>query len=132
MTKTDVAAQPAAQAPAPVTAPQKTAAENKKPEVKSNDVTITCQRGSDQRTIKIEARDDRTPAQSKEDFLCQVHYEKYGNSERVAWANSSKTHCEDVKSRIQSNLEDAGFKCSGQNSKTEEKVRPAIEKNKKV
>ncbi|HEX4926040.1 MAG TPA: hypothetical protein VFV50_18245 [Bdellovibrionales bacterium] len=119
-------------APAQATAPVQTAAPEPAAVVKTPAPppvdAIYCQRDLDNRVITIKERDSRVPAQSKEDFLCEVHYDKYGKSERVAWANGSKNHCDEVRGRIQTNLESAGFKCSKEAPKGGEKKAQILKK----
>lgn len=44
--------------------------------------------------------------------LCEVHYTKSGDKERIASAERQKNYCDGVLSKVKSNLETAGFKCS--------------------
>ena len=42
---------------------------------------------------------------------CELFYTKFGKTQSVATANLGTEYCEEVKERIQSNLEKAGFSC---------------------
>lgn len=42
---------------------------------------------------------------------CELFYTKFGKTQSVATANIGMEYCEEVKNRIQSNLEKAGFSC---------------------
>ena len=42
---------------------------------------------------------------------CELFYTKFGKTQSVATANIGTEYCEEVKKRIQSNLEKAGFSC---------------------
>lgn len=116
---------PATASPRPAAAAVNPSAEPvatlKKSEAPLPENSIYCKRDLDERVITIKERDPRVPAQSKDDLLCEVLYDKYGKSERVAWASGSKTYCDEVRGRIQANLESAGFKCSKDAPKPAEK-----------
>ncbi len=42
---------------------------------------------------------------------CELFYTKFGKTQSVATANIGTEYCEEVKKRIQANLEKAGFSC---------------------
>ncbi len=65
---------------------------------------VNCERDSDKRTIAIEASADGKG--------CSVQYTKFDKTERAAWSDTSRSHCDTVQARMQKNLEGAGFKCS--------------------
>ena len=43
---------------------------------------------------------------------CKLWYSRYGNRDSVASSEKASTHCENVKARIQKNLETANFTCT--------------------
>ncbi len=65
-------------------------------------VSLSCSRSNDVRKVEIEAQ---TPKG------CDLYYSVSGNRNKVAWSTNGESHCSDVKQRIQTNLEQAGFKC---------------------
>lgn len=64
--------------------------------------TITCKNGSDTRTLSVVAQNSG----------CEVSYTKFGETTAPASSASGTAHCESVKERIKTNLENAGFQCS--------------------
>jgi hypothetical protein len=63
---------------------------------------IQCENGTDKRTIAVE---------STSESGCEVHYSKFGNSEKVASAVHTPSFCEEVKDKIRSHLEAGQFSC---------------------
>lgn len=63
---------------------------------------LLCEHGSDKRIVVIE---------TKTDAGCEVHYTKFGNSEKVASAVHTPTFCEEVKDKIRAHLEAGQFSC---------------------
>lgn len=100
--------QPVAQVPQP--AAQKAPVVQAK-ETPSNSTLIECIRKADTRKIEIVNEPTRKISEAKIVRVCEVNYEKYGRSERVAEAASQKEWCNEVGNRIKSNLEAAGYKC---------------------
>lgn len=72
----------------------------KKSEAKMGD-GATCSMDGDERTIRIDHSDGN----------CMVMYKKMGEEKEVANGISSGNHCQSIKDRIMSNLENAGFSC---------------------
>lgn len=64
--------------------------------------SATCKSGDDVRKVAIVDR---------EGGGCGVQYDKFGNSEEVAHAVHVLSYCEEVYTRIQTNLTGAGFTC---------------------
>lgn len=63
---------------------------------------MTCKNGSDTRTLDV----------VKKDAGCEVSYTKFGETTAPASSSNGTAHCESVKERIKTNLENAGFQCS--------------------
>ncbi len=61
----------------------------------------TCLVGKDQRLVTLDKREKR----------CEVNYTKFGDTEQVAWAESTPTICDDAFSKIRTNIEGSGYKC---------------------
>ena len=66
---------------------------------------MLCERAKESRSLRLE---DVQPKG------CKLWYSNHG-SEPVAWSDVGPTHCEQVRDRIRTNLESAGFKCSATN-----------------
>jgi hypothetical protein len=62
---------------------------------------LACEQGTDKRTVLIESKDGG----------CEVHYSKFGNSEKIAYSAHSQEYCVEVKEKIRSRLEAAQFTC---------------------
>ncbi len=62
---------------------------------------VMCKKDKDERTLHIVEKPKG----------CALEYTKYGNKNIAAESVISAQHCNDVKSRIISNLEKAGFTC---------------------
>ena len=74
------------------------------------DGRITCKVDDDERAIQIvKAAEKKEPTTGR---VCEVVYTKASKAEVVAGSNLNLSHCEEVKKRIQSNLETGGFKCN--------------------
>lgn len=63
---------------------------------------MTCKNGSDTRTLEVVAKDSG----------CEVSYTKFGETTTPASSVNGTAHCDSVKDRIKTNLENAGFQCS--------------------
>lgn len=64
--------------------------------------TVTCTLDKDKRMIEVKADGENR---------CEVLYTKYDQQQSIASADSDVNHCQKVQERVQSNLENAGFKC---------------------
>ena len=75
----------------------------------------TCLVAGDTRTVTIDKKEKR----------CEVHYLKNGESEQVAWAESTPNICQEAFQSIRTNIEGRGFKCEdGLNSLKKEEKKP--------
>lgn len=63
---------------------------------------LSCEQGTDKRTVVIEP---------KTGTGCEVHYSKFGNSEKVASAVHTLAFCDEVKDKIRAHLEAGQFTC---------------------
>ncbi len=61
----------------------------------------TCLVGKDQRLVTLDKREKR----------CEVNYTKFGDTQQVAWAESTPSICSDTFEKIRSNIEGSGYKC---------------------
>lgn len=68
----------------------------------NKDKTI-CKQGEDVRQIEIEILSPKG---------CKVWYSKFGKKNQVASSINGKQHCDVVRSKMNSNLENGGFDCS--------------------
>lgn len=72
----------------------------------SEQTSMSCTRQADVRKVELES-----PASKG----CEVWYSSYGNRNKVAWSANGQKHCEGVREKIKSNLENAGYQCSSAN-----------------
>lgn len=91
---------PAAPAATATPAPADASAKAATAEAKTD--ALKCKRDSDERSIEIEA---------VEKTSCKVWYSKFGQRANIASSAKGTSHCHDVRNKIKSNLEGAGFKC---------------------
>lgn len=102
------------QAKAPAVEPAKPAVAAQVPAVKKTPEQpkgTVCVNGSDSRTVQLKpVGKDAANTTAK---VCEVVYTKHAQSESVASSSVSTSYCEEVVKRIQSNLEEGGFKCQG-------------------
>jgi predicted component of type VI protein secretion system len=70
----------------------------------SNAESLKCSLKNDVRMVEI--------SKDSGEKLCEVHYTKSGDKERIASAERQKTYCDGVISKVKNNLESAGFNCS--------------------
>lgn len=68
----------------------------------SSAATLTCNNGDDSRTIDVVSTGETS---------CEVNYSKFGNTEKVAWAENDSGWCPKIQDNIRGNLEGAGFTC---------------------
>lgn len=74
----------------------------KKAETKQADTkAYTCLVGKDQRLVTLDQREKR----------CEVNYTKFGDTQQVAWAESTPSICDNAFTNIRSNIEGSGYKC---------------------
>lgn len=85
---------------APAVASAKQVVATAKVEAQKNE--FACKRDSETRTLKVEGGQPNG---------CKLYYSNHSSKDPVAWSEKSNTHCEQVRSRIQGKLEEAGFKC---------------------
>lgn len=64
---------------------------------------LACKRDQETRTLKLEGSQPKG---------CKLFYSNHSSKDPVAWSDVAKTHCEQVRDRIRGKLEEAGFKCS--------------------
>lgn len=83
-----------AAAPAPVQAPPKV-------EQKSDDETMTCTLGKENRQIEIRSKDKG----------CEVLYTKAGNTSAVASDKVGMDHCQKTLAKMRGKLEAGGYAC---------------------
>lgn len=74
-----------------------------------NKKELSCTRTPDVRKVEIEEQSPKG---------CEVWYSSYGNRNKVAWSANGTSHCQGVQKKIQTNLEQAGYKCSEQSRLT--------------
>ncbi len=67
----------------------------------SSGLEMRCKSGKDERTLIVLPKGAG----------CELHYQKFGQSKVVATAQSEQKHCEDVRGKMQQNLEKVGFTC---------------------
>jgi hypothetical protein len=79
-------------APAPVPAPVK---------AEPSRLEVVCEQGTDRRTVIVLPKETG----------CEVHYSKFGHSERVATAVHEAAFCDRVQDNIRDNLEEGRFSC---------------------
>lgn len=91
---------PPAQASAANAAPTAASAKTEKPSPESAR-TLSCEKGKDQRSVKIETKGSG----------CEVQYTKFGQNKVVASSSNGTKHCEDSLAHIEKNLTSAGFTC---------------------
>lgn len=98
--------EPAASPSPAAAAAAKGADKAKKADAKAGDagsrLVVKCVQGKDSRAITVVPSDKG----------CEVHYEKFGNSEVVASSSMGTSHCDEVQSKMKTNLETAGFTCN--------------------
>ncbi len=70
--------------------------------VAKSDETVSCSLGGDARAISN---------RQLVDGGCEVAYTKFDETKVVASAANDSAHCDGIASRIQTNLENAGFTC---------------------
>lgn len=63
--------------------------------------SVVCKSGSDTRTIEVVTKDGG----------CEVAYTKFDQTSTPGTSASGTAHCETVKEKIKTNLENSGFKC---------------------
>jgi hypothetical protein len=63
---------------------------------------LTCTLAPDIRTLRIEKDAPKG---------CSLYYSKLGQETRIAWSVLGPDHCSQVLTKVQSNLENAGFTC---------------------
>jgi hypothetical protein len=63
--------------------------------------TVTCKNGSDERTLAL----------TEANGGCELTYTKFGNAQQVATSGNGKEYCENVREKIKTKLEGAGFSC---------------------
>jgi hypothetical protein len=73
-----------------------------KPAAAAAEGKITCKNGGDERTLEMS---------SGEGKVCRLVYTKAGEAKEVASGTSDNSKCNEVRDRIKTNLEGAGFKC---------------------
>ncbi len=74
----------------------------KKAETKQADnKAYTCLVGKDQRLVTLDKREKR----------CEVNYTKFGDTQQVAWAESTPSICSETFDKIRTNIEGSGYKC---------------------
>lgn len=73
------------------------------PEKKDPKDEVTCERGKENRTLRIETVQPKG---------CKLWYSQYGTKDPVASSKIANTHCEKVRTAIRGHLENAHFKCS--------------------
>ncbi len=73
-----------------------------KPAAAASAGAMTCKNGSDTRTLEVVAKDSG----------CEVSYTKFGETTTPASSVNGTAHCDSVRDRIKTNLENAGFQCS--------------------
>ena len=89
----------------------KTTTEEVIDEVKTSDSTaevaskIVCSLGTDQRSVEVV----KTGATS-----CDVNYSKFGEQNKIAWAEFQPNYCSGVQDKVKGNLEGAGFSCANE------------------
>lgn len=83
--------------------------EAKAPEKKEE--LVTQQKVADQAYKCTVNKDTRLVEFDKSDKRCEIHYTKFGEKMQVAWAENTPSICNDVFSKIKSNIESKGFKC---------------------
>ena len=66
--------------------------------------------GAMEMNCKLE-KDERTLILVPKDAGCELHYQKFGRGEVMASSQIGQRHCEEVRNRMQKNLETAGFTC---------------------
>lgn len=101
--------------PAAHTVKQQVKKEDKKDtkQAKEDAKELTCMVNKDARLISLEKTEKR----------CEVHYTKNGETNQVAWGESTPSICDDVFNNIKTNIEKEGFKCS--DSKDDKKTQTA-------
>ena len=67
-----------------------------------NQLAFTCLVGKDKRVITLDKKEKR----------CEVEYTKFGDSEQVAWAESTPAICDRAFNSIRSNIESSGYQCA--------------------
>jgi hypothetical protein len=84
-------------------------------EVKKEDKNLlvyTCLVGKDKRTVTLDKHEKR----------CEVQYTKFGDEQKVAWAESTPAICDRVFNTIRTNIEGSGYQCNeGLEIKTDKK-----------
>lgn len=83
-----------------------------KPAVPAKD-ELTCQRGKEERWLSIENVQPKG---------CKLNYPQ--TTTAVAWSSFGVKHCEQVRDRIKTKLEDAGFKCAATTAASAAKAGP--------
>ncbi len=80
----------------------KEAVENAQADAQSEGSKATCKLDEDTRVIEVKKTDGGG---------CELFYTKFGEAKSVASSGFGTQYCEEVKDRIQSNLNKAGFSC---------------------
>ncbi len=78
----------------------------KKQEKSLSGRAYTCMVNKDTRLVEFDRSAQR----------CEIHYTKFGEKMKVAWAENTPSICTAVFSKIRTNIESKGFKCQSLNA----------------
>lgn len=84
--------------------------------------------------VCIVKKDTRLIELEKTPERCEVHYTKFGDKAKVAWAESTPSLCGDIYAKIRTNIESKGFECksdSGNEESSEEEAKKEVSKGEK-